>query len=198
MIKNNSPAPVDAMPEPKLPSFTSVVPKQSPLPKAQPFSADNIATIPKHLKLLSNCLLGIADSSSLNSSPPNSNPVTPKLLSSLSPDEVVRLVHCPGSSPTPVAIGLTVPTPRLTGLWRSFIALLAAPVSLIRSTSFRPALTANGLMGGSSLYRWVPIQLSQRLLMAAPSTANNLSSWILSMLTQPLKTASRWAAFDIP
>jgi hypothetical protein len=82
--------------------FHSIVPKRGPLPKVNPFSADDIATITQHLKLLSDRLSGIAASSSLDSSPQDSGPVAPKLLSSLSPNEVVHLVHPLGSSPPPV------------------------------------------------------------------------------------------------
>ncbi len=46
------------------------------------------------------------------------------------------------------AIGVMVLTPRLTGLWRSFIMLWADVVSVITIISFRPVLVANGLMGG--------------------------------------------------
>ncbi len=84
------------------PSFKSVVPKQGPVPKVPPFLADNIASVSQHLKLLSDCLSGLADPPSPAPAPPEIEPVAPKLLSSLSPDEVVRLVHRPGSSPPPV------------------------------------------------------------------------------------------------
>ncbi len=102
VAKSPSLVPVDAVPTPELPLFTSVVPKQGPLPKVQPFSVDVITTISKHLKLLLDCLSGIVVSPSPNSSPPDSNPVAPKLFSSLSPNKVVRLVHRPGLSPPPV------------------------------------------------------------------------------------------------
>ncbi len=58
--------------------------------------------ISQHLKLLSDHLSGLADHLSPVTTPPASAPVAPKLLSSLSRDEVVRLVHRPGSSPPPV------------------------------------------------------------------------------------------------
>ena len=84
------------------PSFKSVDPKRGPVPKAPPFLADDIASISQHLKLLSYRLSGLADSPSPASAPPEIEPMAPKLLSSLSPDEVVHLVHCPGSLPPPV------------------------------------------------------------------------------------------------
>jgi hypothetical protein len=102
VVKMNPPAPVVIEPTPILPSFHSIVPKRGPLPKVLPFSADNIATITQHLKLLLDRLSRIAASPSPNSSPQDSRPLAPKLLSSLSPDEVIRLVHRPGSSPLPV------------------------------------------------------------------------------------------------
>ncbi len=102
VVGMNPPAPVVIEPTPTLPLFHSIVPKCGPLPKVPPFSADDIATITQHLKLLLDRLSGIAASSSLDSSPQHSRPVAPKLLSSLSSDKVVRLVHHPGSSPPPV------------------------------------------------------------------------------------------------
>jgi hypothetical protein len=102
VVKTNPPAPVVTKSTLMLPSFTSVVLKRGPLPKVHPFLADNIATISKHLKLLSDRLSGIAISPSPDSSPQDSNPVAPNLLSSLSPDKVVCLVHHPGSLPPPV------------------------------------------------------------------------------------------------
>jgi hypothetical protein len=102
VVKMNHPAPVVIKPTPMLPLFHSIVPKRGPLPKVHPFSADDIATITQHLKLLSDWLSGIAASPSPDSSPQDSRPVAPKLLSSLSPNEVIRLVHHPGSSPLPV------------------------------------------------------------------------------------------------
>ena len=84
------------------PSYKSVVPKQGPVPKAPPFLANDIASISQHLKLLLDRLSGLADSPSPVSAPPALKHVAPKLLSSLSPDEVVCLVHCPGSLSQPV------------------------------------------------------------------------------------------------
>ncbi len=84
------------------PSFRSVVPKQGPVLKAPPFLANDIVSISQHLKLLSDHLSGFADSPSPASAPLAFEPVAPKLLSSLSPDEVVCLVHRPGSLPLPV------------------------------------------------------------------------------------------------
>jgi hypothetical protein len=85
----------------KSPSFKSVVPKRGPVPKAPPFLANNIASISQHLKLLLDCLSGLADSPSPASTPPALKPVAPKLLLTLTPDEVARLIHCPGSLPPP-------------------------------------------------------------------------------------------------
>ena len=84
------------------PSFKSIIPKQGSAPKVIPFLADDIASISQHLKILSYCLSGIADSPSPSSAPPEVEPMAPKLLLSLSPDEVVHLVHRPGSLPPPV------------------------------------------------------------------------------------------------
>jgi hypothetical protein len=80
VVRMNPPAPVVIEPTPTLPSFHSIVPKRGSLPKVHPFSADDIATITQHLKLLSDCLSGIATSSSLDSSPQDSGPVALKLL----------------------------------------------------------------------------------------------------------------------
>jgi hypothetical protein len=102
VVTDGSSAHDDAKPEPGLPSFTSVIPERGPCPTVHPFFADNIATISKHLKLLSDCLSGITGSPSPDSSPLASDAVAPKLLSSLSPDEVVCIVHRPGSSPPPI------------------------------------------------------------------------------------------------
>ncbi len=102
IVKMNPPAPVVIEPTPMLPLFHSIVLKRGPLPKVHPFFAYDIATITQHLKLLSDHLSGITASPSPDSSPQDSGPMAPKLLSSLSPDKVVRLVHRPGSSPPPV------------------------------------------------------------------------------------------------
>ena len=90
------------MPMLESPSFASVVPKRGPVPKVLPFLAEDIALIFQHLEVLLDCLFGIADSPSPTLTPPVVEPVAPKLLWSLSSDEVVRLVHHPGSSPPPV------------------------------------------------------------------------------------------------
>ena len=84
------------------PSFKSVVPKTGLVPKVPPFLANNIASISQHLKLLPDRLSGLADSPSPASAPLEIKPVAPTLLSSLSPGEVVRLVHCSGSLPLPI------------------------------------------------------------------------------------------------
>ncbi len=102
VVKMNPPAPVVIEPMPMLPLFHSIVPKHGPLPKIYPFFADDIATITQRLKLLLDRLSGIADSPSPDSSPQDSRPMAHKLLSSLSPNEVVCLVHCLGSLPSPV------------------------------------------------------------------------------------------------
>ena len=132
----------------------TVVSKRSPVLKPPPFLADNIASISQQLKLLSDHLSGLADSPSPALAPPVLVPVAPKLLSSLSPDKVVRLVHCLGSLSLPVrpcnwSYGSDTKTH-----WtrRSFTVLLGATVSAIIGTSYRPASMANGLMGGSFHY----------------------------------------------
>ena len=79
-----------------------LTPSEARFPRLSLFLADDIASISQHLKLLSYCLSGLADSPSPASAPPEIEPMAPKLLSSLSPDEVVHLVHCPGSLPPPV------------------------------------------------------------------------------------------------
>jgi hypothetical protein len=93
---------LDGPPAIESPSFKSIVPKRGPVPTAPPFLADDIAAISQHLKLLSDRLSGLADSPSPISTPLAPNPVAPKLLLSLSWDEVVWLVHRTGSSPPPV------------------------------------------------------------------------------------------------
>ncbi len=90
------------LPAVESPSFKSVVPKRGPVLKAPPFLADDIESIFQHLKLLLDCLSGLADSPSPVLAPPAPAIVAPKLLLPLSPNEVVRLVHPPGSSPPPV------------------------------------------------------------------------------------------------
>jgi hypothetical protein len=85
-----------------LPSFTSIVPKQGPRPKVKSFSADNIVAIYNHLQILSDRLSGVAASPSTDSPPLDSAPAAPKLLSSLTADEVARLMHRLGSSPPPI------------------------------------------------------------------------------------------------
>jgi hypothetical protein len=83
----------------ELPTFFSLVPKQLRRAKSTTFLVDDLALISKHLQVLSDRLSG------LTVSPPPSlglDPVAPNLLSSLSHEEVVRLVHCPGSALPPV------------------------------------------------------------------------------------------------
>jgi hypothetical protein len=200
VVGMNPPAPVVIEPMPKLPSFHSIVPKHSPLPKVHPFSADNIATITQHLKLLSNRLSRIA-----------ALPLSTPLLRTLGPWPLnfCRLCHPTRWSAWCTvrglclrryapAIGPTVRIPKLTGLWRSFIVLLAAVVFAITRIFFRPVLMANGSMWGSFLYCWAPTRQSLRLPVAAPSIAKNPSFLISFTPTLLLGTASWWVAFDIP
>jgi hypothetical protein len=83
----------------ELPTFFSLVPKQHRWAKSTTFSVDDLALISKHLQVLSDRLSGLTVFP-----PPSSglDPVAPKLLSSLSHEEVVWLVHCPGSALPPV------------------------------------------------------------------------------------------------
>ncbi len=97
-VNNDLPPPIVDM-EPELPTFFSLIPKQLRQAKSTTFLVDNLALISKHLQVLSDWLFG------LTVSPPpslGSDPVAPKLLSSLSHEEVVRLVHRPGSALPPV------------------------------------------------------------------------------------------------
>jgi hypothetical protein len=85
--------------ESDLPKFFYLVPKQLRRAKSTTFLVDNLALTSKHLQVLSDWLSG------LTVSPPPSlglDPVAPKLLSSLSHEKVVRLVHRPGSALPPV------------------------------------------------------------------------------------------------
>ena len=86
-----------------LPTFRSLVPKQVRRRPSMPFSPDDLALISKQLQVLSDQLSGVtAPPPSPSPQPPDSTPVAPRLLSSLSQDEVVRLVHRPGSVLPPV------------------------------------------------------------------------------------------------
>jgi hypothetical protein len=85
-------------------------------------------------------------------------------------------------------------TLKLTGLWKSFIECWFCNYKHI---SFRPTLTASGLMGGSFFILWVHIRQSPRHLVAGPLTTNNLFIRTLSMSTLPLVIASWSAAFDM-
>ncbi len=82
-----------------LPTFTSLVLKQVRQAPSKMFSADDLALISKQLQVLSDCLSGIMvppqPSPPPVSDPPVSDPVAPQLLSSLSQDKVVWLVHRP-------------------------------------------------------------------------------------------------------
>ncbi len=75
---------LDGLPAGESPCFKSIVPKRGPVPTDPPFWADDIAVISQHLKLLSDRLSGLADHPSPITNPPASDPVAPKLLSSLS------------------------------------------------------------------------------------------------------------------
>jgi hypothetical protein len=155
VVTDGSSAHDDAKPAPDLPSFTSVVPEQGPRPTVHPFSADNIATISKHLKLLSDCFPGSLSLPLLIHLPRPPMQWLPNffLLSHPMRWSALCIIRGHRLHPSVPAIGLTVPTPRLIGLQRSFIVLSAAAVSKITSISFRPVLMASGLMGVSS--HWV-------------------------------------------
>ena len=91
-----------------LPTFSSLVPKQVRRASSTSFSPNDLALLLKQLQVLSDRLSGITVPS-LPSPPavsdsgaPVSDSDTPRLLSSLSQEDVVRLVHRPGSVPPPV------------------------------------------------------------------------------------------------
>jgi hypothetical protein len=97
-VNNDLPPPIDDT-ESEVSTFVSLVPKQVCRAKSTTFLVDDLALISKHLQVLLDRLSG------LTVSPPPSlglDPVAPKLLSSLSHEEVVRLVHRPGSTLPPV------------------------------------------------------------------------------------------------
>jgi hypothetical protein len=97
-VNNDLPPPINDT-ESELFTFVSLVPKQVRWAKSTTFSVDNLALISKHLQVLVDWL------SDLTVSPPPSlglDPVAPKLLSSLSHEEVVWLVHRPSSALPPV------------------------------------------------------------------------------------------------
>jgi hypothetical protein len=97
-VNDDSPPPIVDT-ELELPRFFSLVLKQLHRAKSTTFSMDDLALISKHLQVLLDWLSG------LTVSPPSSSgsdPVAPKLLSSLSHEEVVQLVHHPGSALPPV------------------------------------------------------------------------------------------------
>jgi hypothetical protein len=97
-VNDDSPPPIDDT-ESELPTFASLVPKQVCRAKSTTFLVDDLALISKHLQVLSDWLSG------LTASPPPSlglDLVAPKLLSSLSHDEVVWLIHHLGSALPPV------------------------------------------------------------------------------------------------
>jgi hypothetical protein len=97
-VNDDSPPPIVDT-ELELPMFFSLVPKQLRWAKSTTFLVDDLALISKHLQVLSDRLSGLTVSL-----PPSSglDPVAPKLLSSLSHEEVVWLVHRPGSTLPPV------------------------------------------------------------------------------------------------
>jgi hypothetical protein len=97
-VNNDSPPPIVDV-ESGLPTIFSLVPKQLRQAKSTTFLVDDLALISKHLQVLSDRLFGL-----MVSLPPSLglDTVAPKLLSSLSHEEVVRLVHCPSSALPPV------------------------------------------------------------------------------------------------
>ncbi len=97
-VNDDSPPPIVNM-ESELPTFFSLVPKQLRRAKSTTILVDDLALISKHLQVLSDRLSGL-----MVSPPPcsGSDPAAPKLLSSLSHEEVVWLVHRPGSTLPPV------------------------------------------------------------------------------------------------
>ncbi len=97
-VNDDSPPPIVDT-ELELPTFFSLVPKQLRWAKSTTFLVDNLALISKHLQVLLDRLSGL-----MVSPPPSlgSDPVAPKLLSSLSHEEVVQLVHRLGSALPPV------------------------------------------------------------------------------------------------
>ncbi len=85
-----------------IPLLYSHVPKRGPRAGVKSLSPDAIATISRHLQHLLTELLGLSGSPPTDSTPLDPGPVAPRLLLSLSHDDVVCLVHCPGSTPPPV------------------------------------------------------------------------------------------------
>ncbi len=84
-----------------LPTIISPVPKQVRWAKSNTFSTDNLAIISRHLKFLSDRLSGLP----VPPPPPSDlDSVAPKLISSLSHDEVVQLVHRHGSILPPICL----------------------------------------------------------------------------------------------
>jgi hypothetical protein len=106
----SSAAPVGAPPsaddvESDLPTYPSIVPKQVGRTSSKSFSSADLALISKQLQVLSDRLSGITVPSPpavSESDSPVSDLDTRRLLSSLSREDVVRLVHRPGSVPPPV------------------------------------------------------------------------------------------------
>ncbi len=91
-----------------LPTFPSLVPKQVRRASSRSFSPNDLALISKQLQVLSDHLSGItvpplpSPPAVSDSGAPVSDSDAPRLLSSLSQEDVVRLVHRPGSAPPPV------------------------------------------------------------------------------------------------
>ena len=85
-----------------LPTFTSFVPKQVRQTHSKTFSADDLAIISKHLQGLLGNMNPPPPSPPSDSDPPVLAPVAPRLLSTLSQEDVVKLIHRPGSNLPPV------------------------------------------------------------------------------------------------
>ena len=180
------------------PSFKSVVPKRGPVPKVPPFLADNIASISQHFKLLSDRLSGLADPPSPALAPPGIEPMSPKLLSPLSHDEVIRLVHRPGSLPPPVRPCDWSNGSNTKTHWTSKELHRALGCRWFRNYwhVIQTSLVVNGLMGESFRYRLALTQQPQRTLpVVAQLIARNHSFLISYMLTLHLATVSWWASF---
>jgi hypothetical protein len=192
-INNDLPPPFDAS-ESDLPLFVSPVPKQVCWAKLCAFSVHDLTLISKQLQVLSDRLSG------LTVSPPPSDLDAPKLLSSLSHEEVVPLAHRPGSALPPVrpcdwSNGSDTKTH-----WTSEELHHALGCRRFRNYKhiIQTSSMANGLMEGSSCSCWVRLLQFQKLLGVEPLTAKSHSSSTLSTSIVPSVTASWWAAFATP
>jgi hypothetical protein len=96
---NNGPPPSTDDMVMDLPTFIYPVPKQARWAKTNTFSVDDLALTSRHLQFLLDWLSSLPV---LPPPPSNTDPVAPKLLLSLSNEEVVQLVHCLGSILPPV------------------------------------------------------------------------------------------------